>query len=215
MRLRCSAPGLQRITVSLDTLEPGALRGADAVRRARGGARRASSAAAAGFGALKIDTVVMRGVNDDELVPLLEYSRRHGAELRFIEYMDVGGATRWSPDAVVSKREMLAHLETHYGRDSSDRRAVIGAGGSLQPAGRADLRDHRLDDRAVLRLLRSQPADGRWRVADVPLRVRGHRSPTAAARRRDERRTQAADLDGVVDPAPTAAPKSGWRPNDA
>ena len=107
--------GLQRITVSLDTLQPGALRGLDAVRRARGGARRRSRPRPREFGALKLDTVVMRGINDDELVPLLEYSRRHGAELRFIEYMDVGGATRWSPEAVVSRREILAHLETHYG----------------------------------------------------------------------------------------------------
>jgi cyclic pyranopterin phosphate synthase len=57
----------------------------------------------------------MRGVNDDELVPLLEYSRRQGAELRFIEYMDVGGATRWSPDAVVSREEMLSRLARAYG----------------------------------------------------------------------------------------------------
>ena len=59
---------------------------------------------------LKIDTVVMRGVNDDELVALIEYGRPLGAEVRFIEYMDVGGATRWSPGAVVSRREMLETL---------------------------------------------------------------------------------------------------------
>ena len=54
------------------------------------------AAASAGFAALKLDTVVIRGVNDDELVALLEYGRRMGAEVRFIEYMDVGGATRWT-----------------------------------------------------------------------------------------------------------------------
>jgi cyclic pyranopterin phosphate synthase len=57
----------------------------------------------------------MRGLNEDELVPLLEFSRGRRAELRFIEYMDVGGATRWSADAVVSRTEMLARLEAHYG----------------------------------------------------------------------------------------------------
>jgi GTP 3',8-cyclase len=106
--------GLHRITVSLDTLNPArfeALTRFDEHAAVLG----AIEAAAAEFGALKLDTVVMRGINDDELVPLLEYSRRHGAELRFIEYMDVGGATRWSPEAVVSKREILAHLEIHYG----------------------------------------------------------------------------------------------------
>jgi len=72
-------------------------------------------AAVAEFGRVKLDTVVIRGVNDDELVALLEFSRSHHAEVRFIEYMDVGGATRWSPDAVVSRREMLAHLAQVYG----------------------------------------------------------------------------------------------------
>ena len=106
--------GLQRITVSLDTLNPVRFQ---ALTRFNEHAvvLEGIEAAAAEFGGLKLDTVVMRGINDDELVPLLEYSRRHGAELRFIEYMDVGGATHWSPEAVVSKREILAHLETHYG----------------------------------------------------------------------------------------------------
>ena len=64
---------------------------------------------------LKIDTVVLRGRNDDELVPLLEFGRSVGAEVRFIEYMDVGGATHWSMDAVVSQREILQRLSDAYG----------------------------------------------------------------------------------------------------
>ena len=72
-------------------------------------------AAAAGFDSLKIDTVVMRGVNEDELVPLIEFGRGVNAEVRFIEYMDVGGATHWSEDAVVSRQEMLEALTAHYG----------------------------------------------------------------------------------------------------
>ena len=73
------------------------------------------AAAAAGFDSLKIDTVVMRGVNEDELVPLVEFGRGVGAEVRFIEYMDVGGATHWSEESVVSRREMLQSLAAHYG----------------------------------------------------------------------------------------------------
>ena len=69
------------------------------------------ASAAAGFESLKIDTVVMRGVNDHELTAIIEYGRPLGAEVRFIEYMDVGGATRWSPGAVVSRRDMLDALE--------------------------------------------------------------------------------------------------------
>ena len=106
--------GLHRLTVSLDTLVPERF---DALTRfdSHAAVLAGIDAAAAEFHTLKIDTVVMRGVNDDELVPLLEYSRGRGAELRFIEYMDVGGATRWSEDAVVSRREILTRLERQYG----------------------------------------------------------------------------------------------------
>ena len=57
----------------------------------------------------------MRGVNDDELADLIEYGATVSAEVRFIEYMDVGGATRWSPAAVVSRVEILERLSKHYG----------------------------------------------------------------------------------------------------
>ncbi len=73
------------------------------------------AAAAPLFPGLKIDTVVIRGTNDDELVDLIEFGRRHGAEVRFIEYMDVGGATHWSMERVVSRAEMLQSLARHYG----------------------------------------------------------------------------------------------------
>ncbi len=107
--------GLHRITVSLDTLQRdrfAALTGSDALDAVRAGI---DAAAGAGFAALKIDTVVIRGTNDDELIPLVEYGRGVGAEVRFIEYMDVGGATKWTGQAVVSRREMLARLDDHYG----------------------------------------------------------------------------------------------------
>jgi cyclic pyranopterin phosphate synthase len=107
--------GLHRITVSLDTLKPERF---EALTRfdEHAAVLEGIDSAVAEFGTLKLDTVVMRGINDDELVPLLEYSRAHHAELRFIEYMDVGGATHWSPETVVSRREILSHLEAHYGR---------------------------------------------------------------------------------------------------
>jgi len=57
----------------------------------------------------------MRGVNDDEIIPLLEFAKARGAELRFIEYMDVGGATNWSMSQVVSRDEMLKTIGAHYG----------------------------------------------------------------------------------------------------
>jgi cyclic pyranopterin phosphate synthase len=109
------AAGLERLNVSLDSLRPervakisrrdclpAILRGIESVREA-------------GFEKTKIDTVVMRGVNDDELIDLVEFGKRAEVEVRFIEYMDVGGATRWSMDTVVSRTEMLERLGRHYG----------------------------------------------------------------------------------------------------
>src|SRR6266852_3301657 len=108
------AAGLGRITVSLDTLHADRFKALtrfdqlDAVHAGIAAAHRV-------FGRLKIDTVVIRGVNDDELVPLIEYGRAVNGEIRFIEYMDVGGASRWSPDRVVSRQDMLEVLARHYG----------------------------------------------------------------------------------------------------
>jgi cyclic pyranopterin phosphate synthase len=107
--------GLRRITVSLDTLRRDrfvALARFDELERVRAG----MTAAHRVFGAFKIDTVVIKGVNDDELIDLIEYGRSLSAEVRFIEYMDVGGATKWSPAHVMSRQEMLAALSKHYGR---------------------------------------------------------------------------------------------------
>ncbi len=108
------AAGLHRLTVSLDTLRPDRFQ---ALTRANDLARVLDGIAAAAphFPGLKIDTVVIRGTNDDELVALLEFGRRYGAEVRFIEYMDVGGATHWSMDKVVPRDEMLARIAAHYG----------------------------------------------------------------------------------------------------
>jgi len=107
--------GLHRVTVSLDTLRPDRFRtltrrdahgrvleGIEAVRRA-------------GFEGLKLDSVIMRGTNEDELVDLVEFGKGVAAEVRFIEYMDVGGATLWSADKVVSRAEMLETLTRRYG----------------------------------------------------------------------------------------------------
>jgi len=58
---------------------------------------------------------MVRGFNDDELIELLEFGRTHQLEVRFIEYMDVGGALRWSHDQVLTRREMLATITRHYG----------------------------------------------------------------------------------------------------
>ena len=109
------AAGLQRVTVSLDTLRPERMlayaksaRHADVLAGIR-------AARQAGFTAVKLNAVVIRGFNADELGDLIEFARAQAAEVRFIEYMDVGGATRWSPEQVVSQHEMLETLGRRYG----------------------------------------------------------------------------------------------------
>jgi len=109
------AAGLRRVTVSLDTLRPDrfrALTRRDLHARVLRGIEAATDA---GFAGTKIDSVVMRGWNDDELIDLIEFGKTAGVEVRFIEYMDVGGATHWSLSQVVSRAEMLDVLEERYG----------------------------------------------------------------------------------------------------
>ena len=106
--------GLHRLTVSLDTLRPDRfcnLTRFDQLDRVLDGI----AVAAPLFPGLKLDTVVIGGVNDDELGDLIAFAQRHGAEVRFIEYMDVGGATHWTMQRVVSRREMLRRIEEQYG----------------------------------------------------------------------------------------------------
>ena len=129
------AAGLGRITVSLDTLQRerfAKLTRFDQLEAVLAGIASARRV----FGRLKIDAVVIRGVNDDELVPLIEYGRSVNGEVRFIEYMDVGGASRWADERVVSRREMLESLARHYGVI-----VPIDEPGSTAPAERFALED--------------------------------------------------------------------------
>jgi cyclic pyranopterin phosphate synthase len=108
--------GLHRVTVSLDSLRPDRfkrLTRRDAHQKVLEGIEAAREA---GFEGTKLDTVVTRGVNEDELVDLIEYGKRVEAEVRFIEYMDVGGATLWSMEKVFPREAMLELLGRHYGR---------------------------------------------------------------------------------------------------
>jgi len=107
--------GLHRVTVSLDSLDPA--RFARLTRRDLHARvlRGIASLAEAGFHNTKIDSVVIRGHNEDELGALIEFGSSVNAEVRFIEYMDVGGATHWSEDQVVSRAEILASLGRTYG----------------------------------------------------------------------------------------------------
>ncbi|MEV6712886.1 GTP 3',8-cyclase MoaA [Lentzea sp. NPDC051208] len=108
--------GMRRFTISLDTLRPD--RFEKLSRRTTHSAviEGIRSVPAAGLTDTKLDTVVMKGINHDELVDLIEFGKTVPAEVRFIEYMDVGGATGWNKNLVYSRREMLGDLQAHYGQ---------------------------------------------------------------------------------------------------
>lgn len=108
--------GLRRVTVSLDTLNAerfAALVKRDLLKQVLEGI---SAVELAGFRDTKLDAVILRGLNDSELPELIEFGAKHSAEVRFIEYMDVGGATLWSSRDVVSREEMLQTLAKRFGR---------------------------------------------------------------------------------------------------
>lgn len=107
--------GLSRVTVSLDTLRPDRFKELSRRDQLDDALRGIEAASKAGFQNIKLDTVVMRGTNDDELYDLIEFARRIGGEVRFIEYMDVGGATQWTDEKVVGQKEMLDAIEKRFG----------------------------------------------------------------------------------------------------
>ena len=158
--------GLHRITVSLDTLRPDRFRELtrfDALDAVRAGL----AEAAAHFDVVKIDTVVIRGVNDDELVDILEYGRELGAEVRFIEYMDVGGATQWSAADVFSRAAILEALAGRYGFRLDDGTTFGIISSTTEPFCRAC-------DRSRL------TADGLWYLCLYALRGTDLRGPLRA-----------------------------------
>jgi cyclic pyranopterin phosphate synthase len=142
-----AAAGLRRFTVSLDTLRPQVFRALtqrDDHARVLAGI---AAAAATGLPDLKLDCVVIRGTNDDELASLVGYAREHRAEIRFIEYMDVGGATNWSMQRVVPRDELLARLS-----------AELGAVEALREPGSAPAQRWRLPDGTIFGIIASTTA---------------------------------------------------------
>ena len=161
--------GLRRLNISLDTLSPDRFvrltRQHDHARVMRG-----IHAAARVFDGTKLDAVIMRGVNDDELEPLLDFAASISAEVRFIEYMDVGGATRWSSETVVPRAE-TARAPARAVRRGCRRRGarVDRARRPVRPARRPRLRRDRVHDGAVLPRLRPGAGHRGRDVLHVPV----------------------------------------------
>ena len=106
-----AAAGLRRVTVSLDALDPDLFRRrADTTVDVGVVLDGLAAAAAAGLGPVKINAVIRRGLNEDEVVPLARTAREQGYTIRFIEYMDVGHTNGWRRDEVVPADEILERI---------------------------------------------------------------------------------------------------------
>jgi cyclic pyranopterin phosphate synthase len=115
--------GLKRINVSIDTLVPEKFKQITK----RGDLDRVLAGLFAakehGLQPIKINAVIERGVNDDDIIPLVEFARQHGFSMRFIEYMDVGNANNWISEKIVSKKDMIETINSRFplrevGRDN-------------------------------------------------------------------------------------------------
>jgi GTP 3',8-cyclase len=112
--------GLRRITVSLDSLDDAQFRALNdvdfPVERVLEGI---DAASAAGL-PVKVNAVVKRGANDDQIVPMAAFFRERGHTLRFIEYMDVGNTNGWRLDDVVPAKEIVGVLDDAFGVEPVD-----------------------------------------------------------------------------------------------
>ncbi len=106
--------GLSRVTVSLDALDDATFRRMNDMSFPVNAVLDGIAAARAVGLPVKVNTVVQKGVNDGEVLPLAEHFRNSGIPLRFIEFMDVGSTNGWRPETVTSGREILERIGTRY-----------------------------------------------------------------------------------------------------
>ena len=114
--------GLNRLTISLDALEDATFqRMADVDLRVEDVLAGIAAAQQAGFERLKVNMVVQRGVNDQEVLPMAQYFRGRDIQLRFIEYMDVGNTNGWRMDHVLPSSEVRARIHAQFPLEAVER----------------------------------------------------------------------------------------------
>ncbi len=109
------AAGLHRVTVSLDGLDDAVFKRMNDVDYAVSDVLAGiEAAAAAGLAPVKVNCVVKRGTNDDQILPLVRHFKGSGHILRFIEYMDVGSSNGWNMAEVLPSRDIIARIHAEY-----------------------------------------------------------------------------------------------------
>jgi len=109
-----AAAGLDRVNISLDTVRPETFLEITRRDRLDDVLEGLAAAKAAGLGPVKVNAVLLRGVNDDQAPELLDWCLEHGYDLRFIEQMPLDAQHGWDRDAMVTAEEILASLETRH-----------------------------------------------------------------------------------------------------
>ena len=108
------AAGLRRINVSIDTLRHDRFTALTKRGNLEDVLAGLFAAKKIGMAPIKINAVIIRGTNDDEILDLVGFARDNGFEMRFIEYMDVGNANAWSLEKTVTKKEILDTVHARF-----------------------------------------------------------------------------------------------------
>ncbi|RDI43199.1 GTP 3',8-cyclase MoaA [Falsibacillus pallidus] len=111
---RLKEAGLKRINISLDALEENLFKKMNGVGASVEKVKAGIDAAIQAGLKVKINMVVQKGVNEDEIIPMAEYCKVKEIPLRFIEFMDVGNSNGWNWDQIVTKKEMMGILASRY-----------------------------------------------------------------------------------------------------
>ncbi len=106
--------GLSRLTVSLDAVDSATVARITRTQNSFDKVKRGLAAAQdAGFGSIKVNCVLLRGFNEDQIIPFAEFSRQHGVIVRFIEFMPLEEDRAWKPESVIRVPELIARLQQY------------------------------------------------------------------------------------------------------
>ncbi len=196
------AAGLTRVTVSLDALDDAVFRAMNDVDFAVGRVLEGIDAAAdAGLAPIKVNMVVKRGMNEQEILPMARHFRGSGHILRFIEYMDVGHTNGWRMDDVVPSAEVIDIISRELPLEPIDPNyAGEVAARWRYRDGSGEIGRHLLGDAGLLPRLHAGAARHRRQALHVPVRDRGLRPARPRARRRGRRRDRQSRRRDLVAP---------------